>query len=216
MLKIYRLFLIIFISIGVINTAYATRAVEKSCFKESLKELSKIPKPEAQESLVIISEKILISADINDVYRKFNEFPLSQLLTETGDIAGVTTTYSLIGKNYINKGDKRAVCLTDGYGAIEELLMNNTPHRFAYRVWNFTLPDANSISYANGEFLFKSVKNGTEVTWNYSFALKTNKFPGNIGSIGRWLFRKSFAESDWKPYMHQALMNFNKYVRLGM
>lgn len=178
------------------------------CFQKPAEILAQLSIPKNQMSLVTVTEKIIISAPINEVYQKFVKLPLNHLMTATSKVSGVAYTYPLVGSKYIKEGDRRAVCLIDGYGAIEELTQNTSEQRFAYRVWYFTLPAAESISYGDGEFLFKSVKSGTEIVWNYSFALKENEFPGYLGGMGQWLFRKSFAESDWQPYMHQALINF--------
>jgi hypothetical protein len=45
----------------------------------------------------------------------------------------------------------------------------------------------------------------TRVTWTYSFKLKENVFPGNLGVFGRWLFRVGFLDRDYAAMMRGVL-----------
>ncbi len=45
----------------------------------------------------------------------------------------------------------------------------------------------------------------THITWLYSFKLRENKFPGNFGAIGRFLFRVRFLDKDHGALMRDVL-----------
>ncbi len=207
MFKIYQYCSMAVIATVLASNVNATSDQNKGCLPGTINTLSKLSFPNSQESFVNVTEKIFIEKPATLVHKKFETFPLSKLLTETDNLSGVDYTYPIIGKKYLKAGDRRGVCLTDGFGAMEELLQNNTA-RFAYRVWAYTVPEASGIAYADGEFLFVPVANGTNVIWNYKFALKQDEFPGYLGSLGQWLFSKSFSDSIWKHNMQQALANF--------
>jgi hypothetical protein len=207
MLKIHKYCSIVVMTTALISNVNAANDQNKGCLPGTINSLSKVSFPNSQESFVDVTEKIFIAKPASFVHKEFEKFPLNKLLSKTDDLSGVDYTYPIIGDQYQKAGDRRGVCLTDGFGAMEELLQNNI-NRFAYRVWTYTVPEASGISYADGEFLFVPVANGTQVIWNYKFALKQDEFPGYLGSFGRWLFTKSFSDSIWRNNMQQALENF--------
>jgi hypothetical protein len=43
------------------------------------------------------------------------------------------------------------------------------------------------------------------VTWTYSFKLKDDVFPGNLGGLGRFLFRVGFLDRDYAAMMRGVL-----------
>lgn len=194
-----------------ISQAAELTGQQTSCLDQSLTELAKLPLPKSQPNTVLVLERISIPAPVEEVYRYFQTFPLAKLLTETDSVAGVAYTQNLKGESYLLAGDRRSVCLTSGYGAIEELTENQN-NRFAYTVWAYTLPDAAAIAYGEGEFLFQPQNDTTEIIWNYRFALKPDSFPGNLMAPRRWLFDLTFANSDWRTYMQQGLVNFKQGV----
>ncbi len=178
------------------------------CLPTPLTTLQTLSMPDALADTVVVTETLTVAVPVARVFAHFEQFPLPQLLTETTAISGVATTYPIIGNGYLEQGDRRAVCLSDGYGAIEQLRINDHRQHFAYRVWGYTLPEAGPIRYADGEFRFEPAGEGTRIIWRYQFALQPDRFPGYLGGVGRWLFQRSFAEPKWRPYMQQGLHNF--------
>jgi hypothetical protein len=45
----------------------------------------------------------------------------------------------------------------------------------------------------------------TRVTWTYSFQLKDDVFPGELGALGRWLFRVGFLDREYAAMMRGVL-----------
>lgn len=182
-------------------------ALADMCMPGSIQAWIDLPLPSKQTDHIVVTRAILVNKEIEEAFSWFKTVPLKDIMTKTEKIASVQKTYMLNGSNYATIGARRMVCQTDGYGAIEQLTEINKNHRIAYTVWNFTLPDATSIAYGDGEFLFATSNLGTSITWNYQFALKEDHFPGSLGSVGRWLFRTQFADSDWAEFMEQTLNN---------
>ncbi|MCG8613059.1 MAG: SRPBCC family protein [Pseudomonadales bacterium] len=194
--------------VSLAGSVSAMESDEIQCLSASKSGLVDLPFPVDAEPLVSVTERLVIPLPVDEAYDRFKLFPLTQFMTGTEDLAGVARTHPLVGQDYLNTGERRAVCLKNGFGAVEELVDATPPGRFAYRVWAYNVPEAQGIEYADGEFLFKPVEQGTEITWNYSFSLKTDRFPGSFGAFGRWLFSKTFLESTWRGYMQLALHNF--------
>ena len=80
---------------------------------------------------------------------------------------------------------------------------------FRYIVWNYQTPKARPISYGVGEFRSFEVDGAhTRVTWTYSFKLKEDVFPGNLGGLGRFLFRVGFLDRDYAAMMRGVLNGY--------
>jgi hypothetical protein len=78
-------------------------------------------------------------------------------------------------------------------------------------VWNYHTPKAKPIAYGIGEF--RSVQTDpthTHVTWVYSFRLKDDLFPGNLGRLGRYLFRVYFLDRDYAQMMRGVLDGYKR------
>jgi hypothetical protein len=48
----------------------------------------------------------------------------------------------------------------------------------------------------------------TRVTWTYSFRLKDDEFPGEIGALGEWLFRVGFLDREYAAMMRGVLKGY--------
>jgi hypothetical protein len=98
------------------------------------------------------------------------------------------------------------VRLTDGAETTEQVL-ENTPERFRYQVWNYTTAAAKPIAYALGEFRFAPLDGGarTEPAWTYAFRLRSDRFPGALGALGRALMRMAFIDGAYAELMRTAL-----------
>lgn len=115
---------------------------------------------------------------------------------------------------YGKGGSRRIVCLTDGTSTEEEALEredSSTSGHFRYIVWNYTTPKARPISYGIGDFKTVQQDPGhTRVTWTYSFKLKGDTFPGELGALGRWLFKVDFLERDYAVMMKGVLRGYQE------
>jgi hypothetical protein len=98
-------------------------------------------------------------------------------------------------------GSRHIVCLTDGTSVEEEALARDgtaTSGRFRYIVWNYATHKARPVAYGVGEFRTVQIDGAhTRITWTYSFKLKDAVFPGELGALGRWLFRVGFLDRDY-------------------
>ena len=109
-------------------------------------------------------------------------------------------------------GSRHIVCLTDGGSVEEEALereQSDRSGRFRYIVWNYQTPKARPIAYGVGEFRSVEIDGShTRVTWTYSFMLKEDVFPGDLGALGRFLFRVGFLDRDYAAMMHGVLSGY--------
>jgi hypothetical protein len=73
-------------------------------------------------------------------------------------------------------------------------------------VWNYTSEKAHPIVYGVGHFVRTDLGDGrTQVRWTYSFQLNRSRFPGFLGSLGDWLFRKNFLDRQYADMMRGTL-----------
>jgi len=160
------------------------------------------------EQLVSHQEEIVIARAYGVVSAAMNK-PLNQAIHQSSSLPGVSGDYMLTQGVFGAPGSRHIVCLTDG-GSVEEeaLEREGTPNsgRFRYIVWNYATPKARPIAYGVGEFRTVQIDPAhTRVTWTYSFKLKENVFPGNLGVFGRWLFRVGFLDRDYAAMMRGVL-----------
>jgi hypothetical protein len=50
----------------------------------------------------------------------------------------------------------------------------------------------------------------TRITWTYSFKLKEDVFPCELGAFGRWLFRVRFLEGEYASMMKDVLNGYKQ------
>jgi hypothetical protein len=161
------------------------------------------PRPEIAplEELVSHTEVKEIDQPLAVVTRPTNR-PLR--IDATKDLPGVAGTFRLSSGPYGSVGARRLVCTTDGYIAVEEVLLTESTAasaRFRYVVWNYTSPKYRDVEYAVGEFVrTQSGPDRTHVNWTYRYALKKG-----LGSEAKSRFQKIFLERELSVWMRTQL-----------
>lgn len=164
-------------------------------------------RPNARDPLVIreVTYEVARPVDVYVADFILGGTNLENFLHGTESVPGVDHNEVLSGGDFPTVGSRRLVCLKGGGSAVEEVLLHE-PRRLRYLVTDYTLPAARPIAYAIGEFVFDSLSAArTRVTWRYSFKLRTNTFPGRLGPLGRYLFRRSFVDRDYARFMDAAV-----------
>jgi hypothetical protein len=163
------------------------------------------------EEFVSHTEEITIERPLAVVLRAVDK-PLKDTFKKTDSLPTVSGDYVLTKGDFGAPGSRRLTCLSDG-GTVEEEVLESTQKqssfRFRYVVWNYTSERARPIAYAVGDFLYSETGGGrTHVTWTYSFRLKDENFPGYLGALGRFLFRKYFLEREYANLMRGVLNGY--------
>jgi hypothetical protein len=140
--------------------------------------------------------------------------PLEKTINKSDALPGVSGDYMLTQGEFGTPGSRHIVCLTDGTSTEEEALEHEdspTASHFRYIVWNYTTPKAKPIAYGVGEFRTVQSDSGhTRITWTYSFKLKEDVFPGELGAFGRWVFRVRFLEGEYASMMKDVLNGYKQ------
>jgi hypothetical protein len=164
------------------------------------------------EQLVAHTEEIVINRSLAVVTKAIDK-PLEKAIHKGGSLPGVSGTYLLTKGEFRAPGSRRITCLTDSSTLEEEILQNDRDDhsiRFRYVVWNYTSEKGRPVAYGVGDFHYLEIGAGrTHVSWTYSFKLKDGVFPGNLGALGRFLFRVGFLDRDYSAMMRGTL-NGNK------
>ena len=170
-----------------------------------------MPHPEVAPvgQLVSHTEEIVIAKPLHTVLSESQQTPLKQAIKKSDSLPGVAGEHVLTGGGFGQVGSRRLVCLTDGTSTEEQVLFNSqskSPAEFRYVVWNYTTEKAKPILYGVGDFVWTDLGNGTtRVKWTYSFQLRRDRFPGNLGGFGDWLFRVIFLDRDYAQMMRRTL-----------
>jgi len=161
------------------------------------------------EQLVSHTEEIIVAKPLDTVLSEAQRTSLKQAIRKGDSLPGVAGEYVLTPDAFGQVGSRRLVCLTDGTSTEEEVLLNDrspTRAEFRYVVWNYTTEKARPILYGVGDFVRTDLGNGTtRVRWTYSFQLRRDRFPGELGGFGDWLFRVSFLDRDYAQMMRRTL-----------
>jgi hypothetical protein len=138
--------------------------------------------------------------------------PIKDTFKKTGSLPIVSGEYQLTQSAFGTPGSRRITCLTDGSTLEEEVLQSerdSNSSRFRYIVWKYTTEKARPIEYGVGDFHFSQMDGGhTHITWVYSFKLKEHNFPGNLGALGRFLFRTYFLDREYADLMRGVLNGY--------
>lgn len=114
--------------------------------------------------------------------------PLNQVIRQSSALPGVFGAYMLTPGELGALGSRHMVCLTDGTSVEEEALERDgtaTSGRFRYIVWIHATRKARPVAYGVGEFRTVQIDGThTRITWTYSFKLKDDVFPGELGALG--------------------------------
>jgi hypothetical protein len=141
--------------------------------------------------------------------------PLEEQISKSDELPGIAGTYPLTPGEFGATGSRRLDCLTDGSTLVEQVLFSDQ-NRFRYIVWNYTSEKAAAVSYGIGEFLYEARgETETRIRWSYSFALDESHFPGRLGALGRFLFRKFFLEGDYAKMMRGVLASMKAAAESG-
>jgi hypothetical protein len=163
------------------------------------------------EEFVSHTEEITIERPLAVVLSAVDK-PIKDTFKKTDSLPTVSGDYMLAKGDFGAPGSRRLTCLSDG-GTVEEEVLESTQKQssfhFRYVVWNYTSQRARPISYAVGDFLYSETsERRTHVTWTYSFRLKDGNFPGYLGTLGRFLFRKYFLEREYANLMRGVLNGY--------
>ena len=163
------------------------------------------------EQLVSHSEEIIVGRPLAVVSEAMAK-PLNQTIHQSDSLPGVSGDYMLTPGVFGAPGSRHIVCLTDG-GRVEEQALereeNDSSTHFRYIVWNYQTPKGRPIAYGVGEFRTLQIDGShTRVTWTYSFRLKDDVFPGDLGGLGRFLFRVGFLDREYAEMMRGVLNGY--------
>ena len=170
--------------------------------------------------VIAAPDQLVSHTEVMDIPRPFRVVsdamnkPLEKTINKSDSLPGVSGDYMLTQGEFGTPGSRHIVCLTDGTSTEEEALEHEdapTASHFRYIVWNYTTPKAKPIAYGVGEFRTVQLDSGhTRITWTYSFKLKENVFPGELGAFGRWVFRVRFLEGEYASMMKDVLNGYKQ------
>jgi hypothetical protein len=167
------------------------------------------------EDLVSHTEEITIDGPLAAVLDGSSR-PLKDTIHKSDSLPGVSGVHMLTQGTFGAPGSRRLTCLTDGSTLEEEVLQReqtNNSFRFRYIVWNYTSETARPIVYGVGDFHDTDLGDGrTHVVWTYSFMLNRERFPGELGGFGRFLFRAGFLDRQYADMMRATLHGTKTYV----
>ena len=168
--------------------------------------------PKAEDPVAIHEVAFDVAAPRDAFVAAFLRAPLERFIKGTKALPGVERTEPLTVARFPAVGSVRRVVLRDGHTAREEVLACDEA-QLRYFVTQYTSPEAKPIEWGLGEFTFSAAGSRTHVTWRYSFKLRSNRFPGELGAIGRLLFRKAFLERDYAAFMDAQVREIQDFAR---
>lgn len=167
----------------------------------------------SSDQLASHTELIVISRPFSVVSSAMSK-PLEKTINKSESLPGVSGDYMLTPGKFGSPGSRHIVCLTDGATTEEEALEREdspTSSHFRYIVWNYTTAKAKPIAYGVGEFRTVALDSAhTRITWTYSFKLKEDVFPGELGAFGQWLFRVYFLDREYAAMMKSVLGGYKQ------
>jgi Polyketide cyclase / dehydrase and lipid transport len=148
---------------------------------------------------VSVERKIIIKKDIESVFNFITaEDVLPKVLTGYGPLPGVTHTSEVSGPWDV-ANSTRIIHLADRSTVREQMLSRKPFESFSYRVWEFGNPIIATLATgANGDWKFKTVPEGTAITWKYTFKAKNALAAIPMSAIAQIL---------WRGYMDVCLEN---------
>ncbi len=167
-------------------------------------------RPGPADALVSRKVEFDVLAPRAQFVKAFLAAPLARFIPGTKTVPGVDRTEPLTASPYPAVGSVRLVVLKDHSTAHEEVLECNES-TLLYLVTEYTSDLAAPVEYGLGEFRFAEAGDRTHVTWNYSFKLRGNRFPGWLGGLGRSLFRSRFVDKDYAEFMAGVALAIQKF-----
>jgi hypothetical protein len=163
------------------------------------------------DQLISHTEVIVIDRPLQAVTEAMDK-PLKETIHKSKALPGVAGDFMLTKGEFGAPGSRHIVCLTDGGSVEEESLereQSGNSAWFRYVVWNYQTPKARPIAYGLGSFRTVQIDpSHTRVTWTYSFRLKDDVFPGELGALGGWLFRVGFLDREYAAMMRGVLKGY--------
>jgi hypothetical protein len=194
------------VMLGMTGSAWAGDCVAPAGFKD-------VPHPAIAplDQLVSHTEVIMIDRPLPAVSGAMDK-PLKETIRSSKALPGVAGDFMLTKGEFGAPGSRHIVCLTDGGSVEEESLergQSGNSAWFRYIVWNYQTPKARPIAYGVGSFRTVQMDGShTRVTWTYSFRLKDDVFPGELGALGEWLFRVGFLDREYAAMMRDVLEGY--------
>lgn len=169
-------------------------------------DLAPPPTVDPAAPMIARTERVVIERPVRVLSDWMRTAKLEDQLTATKGLPGVVGTTQLTPGVWGDPGARRIVHLSDGASATEQVLEFVAAERFCYLVWDYTTAAARPIAYALGEFRFVALDaDRTELVWTYAFRLRSNRFPGVLGGLGRWLMRVAFLDRAYATLMRTTL-----------
>jgi hypothetical protein len=194
------------VMLGMTGSAWAGDCIAPAGFKD-------VPHPAIAplDQLVSHTEVIVIDRPMQAVSGAMDK-PLKETIHSSKALPGVAGDFMLTKGEFGAPGSRHIVCLTDGGSVEEESLergQSGNSAWFRYVVWNYLTPKARPIAYGVGSFRTVQMDGShTRVTWTYSFRLKDDVFPGELGALGEWLFRVGFLDREYAAMMRGVLEGY--------
>lgn len=169
-------------------------------------ELAAPPIIDPAAPMIARTDRIVIGLPPAALAERMLSAKLEDQIPETPGLPGVVGVTQLTPGEWGEPGARRMVHLSDGASATEQILENIPGERFRYQVWDYTTAAARPIAYAIGEFRYLPLAGDrTEVVWTYAFRLRSDRFPGFLGPLGRWLLRVVFLDRAYAVLMRETL-----------
>jgi Polyketide cyclase / dehydrase and lipid transport len=184
-------------------------AVLAICFTTGCASIIPTPTSSEKDSAmtyeVSVERKIIIKKDIESVFNFITaEDVLPKVLTGYGPLPGVTHTSEVSGPWDV-ANSTRIIHLADRSTVREQMLSRKPFESFSYRVWEFGNPIIATLATgANGDWKFKTVPEGTAITWKYTFKAKNALTAIPLSAIAQVL---------WRGYMDVCLTNTAEYMK---
>jgi Polyketide cyclase / dehydrase and lipid transport len=162
------------------------------------------PQGEQTQVEVAVTREAVLPGDPATVFAFITaEGVLPQVLTGYGLLPAVVGTSGHSGP-WDQPGSARVVHLADGSSVREQVTALQSPHHFAYRVWDFGNPVVRRLAEgAVGVWRFEPVSGGTRVVWTYTFTARNNLTALPLAAITRL---------QWRGYMDVCLDNSRRLL----
>jgi hypothetical protein len=168
-------------------------------------ELPPPPQIDPSAPLIARTERIVVDRTPRALSDWMIMTKLEDSLLATKALPGVIGT-TLLTPEWGVVGARRLLHLSDGGSATEQILAFKAGERLRYQVWNYTTSAARPIHYAIGEFRYLALDEGrTDLVWTYAFSLRSDRFPGFLGPLGRWLLKVVFLDRAYGELMRKTL-----------
>ncbi len=160
--------------------------------------------PPASPDQVASTVSTEIHAPIEEVFRYVvDEGTPARDLRAYGLAPGVRGGVRLTQGGWDHPGARRVVVLDEGATLVEEIERIEAPHRFGYRVSDFSFSMKNLASEGHGYWEFVPSAEGTRVTWTYVFTARSCPVePALRAAVGAF----------FQPYMERGLASIRRSI----